>query len=134
VNRPRRPALLWVLVALLSAEFLLMAALAAIAVIGVAEGGAGSLAGGVALAIIVILAALALGAMVIGAIRGQAWIRAAGIVWQILQIAVGIGALQGALAQPVWGWPLVVVGVVAFILLFTPPVVAATRRRDDDAL
>jgi hypothetical protein len=134
VNRPRRPALIWVLAALLTAEFLLMAALAAITVVGVVEGGAGSLAGGIALAIIVILAAVFLGAMVIGALRGQAWIRAAAIVWQVLQIAVGVGALQGALAQPAWGWPLIVVGVAAFVLLFTPQVVAATRHRDDSAL
>jgi len=97
-------------------------------------GGAGSLASGVALTVIVALAAVWLAAMVIGALRGQAWIRAAAVVWQVIQIAVGIGALLGALAQPWIGWPLVVVGVAAFILLFTPSVVDATRHRDDTAV
>ena len=134
VNRPRRPALLWVLAVLLTAEFVLMAVLAVVIVIGLADGGAGSLGGGIALAIIVVIAAVSLAAMVVGTVRGQSWIRAAAIVWQVLQIAVGIGALQGAVAQPAWGWPLIGVGVVAFILLFTPSVVAATRHRSDETL
>jgi hypothetical protein len=134
VNRPRRPALLWVLAALLTVEFLLVAALAVVSVIAVAEGGAQTLASGIALAIVIVIAAVWLGAMVVGAVRGRAWIRPAAVVWQVLQIAVGIGALQGALAQPAWGWPLIVVAVAAFILLFTPPVVEATRRREDSAV
>lgn len=134
MNQPRRPALLWVLVGLLTVEFLLVAALAVLSVIAVAEGGAGSVASGIALSVIVVIAAIWLGAMVIGAVRGQAWIRAAAVVWQVIQIAVGIGSLLGALAQPWIGWPLAIVGAAAFILLFTPSVVAATRRRDDTAV
>jgi hypothetical protein len=134
VNQPRRPPLLWALAALLTVEFLLVATVAVLAIVSVATGGSGAAASGIALAVIVVLAAVWLGAMVVGALRGQAWIRAAGIVWQVIQIAVGIGTLLGALAQPWIGWPLVIVGVAAFILLFTPSVVNATRRRDDAAL
>jgi hypothetical protein len=134
VNPPHRPALLWVLVGLLTVEFLLVAALTVLTVVSLVEGGAGSLASGIALTVIVALAAIWLAAMVIGALRGQAWIRAAAVVWQVIQIAVGIGALLGALSQPWIGWPLVIVGVAAFVLLFTPSVVAATRRRDDTAV
>ena len=43
-------------------------------------------------------------------------------------MAVGVGALQGQVAQPGWGWPLIIVAVVVFLLLFTKPVVAATTR------
>jgi hypothetical protein len=121
-------------VGLLTVEFLLVAALTVLSVVSLVEGGAGSLASGIALTVIVALAAIWLGAMVIGALRGQAWIRAAAVVWQVIQIAVGIGALLGALSQPWIGWPLAIVGVAAFILLFTPSVVEATRHRDDTAV
>jgi hypothetical protein len=134
VNRPRRPALLWVLAGLLTLEFLLVAGLAVVSIVAVAQGGSSQLASGIALSVIIVLAAVWLAAMAVGAVRGRAWIRPAAIVWQILQIAVGIGALQGALAQPAWGWPLIVVAIAAFILLFTPQVVDATRRRDDHAV
>jgi len=121
-------------VALLTVEFLLVATLAVLSVVSVVQGGSQDLAGGVALAVIVALAAVWLGAMVVGALRGQSWIRAAGIVWQVIQIAVGVGTLLGPLGQPWLGWPLVIVAVAAFVLLFTPSVVEATRRRDDTAV
>ena len=134
MNPPRRPPLLWVLAALLTVEFLLVATLAVLSVVSVVQGGSQDLGGGVALAVIIALAAVWLGAMVVGALRGQSWIRAAGIVWQVIQIAVGVGALLGPLGQPWLGWPLVIVAVAAFVLLFTPSVVEATRRRDDTAV
>jgi hypothetical protein len=134
VNAPRRPALLWVLAGLLALEFLLVAALAVLSIVSVAQGGSGSAASGIALAVVVVIAAAWLGAMVIGTVRGQAWIRAAGIVWQVIQIAVAIGILVGPLGQPLLGWPLVIVGIAAFILLFTPSVVTATRHRGDTAV
>lgn len=134
MKAPSRPALIWVLAGLLTLEFLLVAALAALSIASVAQGGSGSLGGGIALSVIVVIAAVWLGAMVVGTVRGQAWIRAAAIVWQVLQIAVGIGLLLGSTAQPLLGWPLVAVAVVAFILLFTPAVVGATRRRGDTAV
>ncbi len=132
-SAPARP-LLWLLIVLLAAEFVLVAVLAVVSVVLLTSGASGDLTSGVALAIVIVLAAIGLGATVVGAIRGRSWIRAAAIVWQVVQVAVGIGALQGAVAQPVYGWPLIAVAVVAFILLFTKPVVAATSRGTDDAL
>ncbi|HXR44536.1 MAG TPA: hypothetical protein VN759_07000 [Pseudolysinimonas sp.] len=134
MTAPRRPALLWLLIAILTAEFLAVAALAVVSIVLLVTGSAGDFASGIALTIVIVLAALGLGATVVGAVRGRSWIRAASIVWQVLQVAVGIGALQGAVAQPVYGWPLIIVAVVAFILLFTRPVVAATSHRSEDAL
>jgi hypothetical protein len=131
VEARRRPPLVWVLAALLTLEFLLVAALAVLAIASVAQGGSGGLASGIALAAIIVLAAIWLAAMVVGLLRGQSWVRAAGIVWQVIQIAVGVGILG---SQPAIGIPLLVAAVLAFILLFTPSVVAATRRRDDTAV
>jgi hypothetical protein len=134
VNAPQRPVLLWVLASLLTLEFLLVAVLAVLSIVSVGEGGSGNVGSGIALAVIVVIAAVWLGAMVIGTLRRQAWIRAAAIVWQIIQLAIGIGVLVGPDAQPLLGWPLVAVAVAAFILLFTPTIVNETRRRGDTAI
>jgi uncharacterized membrane protein len=101
-----------------------------LSIVALVQGGAEDLASGIALTVIIVLAAIWLGAMVAGTVRGRPWIRAAGIVWQVIQIAAGVSVLLGTLAQPWIGWPLVVVGAAAFILLFTPSVVDATRRGD----
>jgi hypothetical protein len=134
VNTTRRPGLVWVLAGLLGLEFLLVAVLAVMSILAIGDGDTASVGSGIALAVIVVIAAVWLGAMVIGTIRGQAWIRAAAIVWQLIQIVVGIGVLVGPDAQPLLGWPLVVVAVAAFILLFTPTVVNGMRRRGDSAI
>ena len=129
VSTARRPALFWLLVVLLSIEFLGVAALAVVLLIETLTAPSASIGGGIALTVIGIVAAAWLGAIVVGALRGQAWIRAAAIVWQVLQVAVGVGALQGQFAQPAWGWPLIVLAAFVFLVLFLKPVVVATSRR-----
>ena len=62
-------------------------------------------------------------------LRGSPWVRGATVVWQVLQIAVAVGAFQGFFARPDIGWLLLVPALAALVLLFTPPVVA----RDDEA-
>lgn len=131
MNSARRPGLLWALIALLTLEFLALAALAVTLLVEVLVAPATSVASGIALTIVAFIAAAWLGAIVVGTLRGQAWIRAAAIVWQFLQVAVGVGALQGTVAQPGWGWPLIVVAAVVFLLLFAKPVVAVTSARRD---
>lgn len=131
VSTARRPALLWVLVVLLSIEFLGVAALAVVLLIETLTAPSASVGGGVALTVIGFIAAAWLGAIVVGTLRGQAWVRAAAIVWQVLQVGVGVGALQGQVAQPAWGWPLIVLAAFVFLLLFLKPVVELTSVRRD---
>ena len=131
MNSARRPALLWALIVLLAVEFLAVAALAVTLLFEVLTAPASSVASGIALTIVGIVAAGWLGAIVVGTLRGQAWIRAAAIVWQFLQVAIGVGALQGTVAQPAWGWPLIIVAALVFLLLFAKPVVAMTSVRRD---
>ena len=130
MTTPPRPALFWVLLVLLTAEAVFIGLLAVTLIFEVLTAPADSPASGIALAVLAVLATGWMVAMVVGALRGQAWIRGSAIVWQILQLAVGIGALQGAVAQPAWGVPLIVVSGVTLLLLFVPSVVAATSRRD----
>jgi hypothetical protein len=87
---------------------------------------------GVALVVLAFLAVAWIVAIVVGVLRGQAWTRAASVVWQVLQGAIGIGAVQGALGgvvPPNLGWPLVVVAVAVLLLGISKDVVAATSAR-----
>jgi len=129
VSIARRPALLWLLIVLLAIEFVAVAALAIVLLIETVTGPSAIVGGGIALTVIALVAAAWLGAIVVGALRGQSWIRAAAIVWQVLQVAMGVGALQGQFAQPAWGWPLIVLAAVVLLLLFVKPVVAQIPRR-----
>lgn len=125
----RRSPLVAALAVGLAAECGLAAAAAVVVLVGLLTQPPASPAGAVALVILAIIAAVALGAMVLAVLQGRAWVRAAAVVWQLLQLAVGVSALTGAGGQPALGWPLIVLAVVVFLLLFTPPVVAATSAR-----
>jgi hypothetical protein len=119
----------WVLVVLLAAEFALVAVLAVTLVVELLVARAASLPSAIALTVLALIAAFWLGAIVIGALRGRAWIRGAAIVWQVLQFAVGAASITGQFAQPAWGWPLVITALVAFALLMSRPVAEAIARR-----
>lgn len=129
----QKPALLWALIVLLIGEFLLVAGLAVTLLAELLVATPVSFASAVALTVLAVIAAAWLGAIVVGTLRGQAWIRGAAIVWQVLQFAVGASAISGTFSSPAIGWPLVVVAFVTFVLLFTKPVVDATSRREERA-
>jgi hypothetical protein len=90
-----------------------------------------SLGTGLALLVLAILVVIVLAAVLRGIWQGRAWVRAATVVVQVLIFAVGVGALQGAFAQPGWGWPLISIGVVGFGLLLSKPVAAWLNRTGD---
>ena len=129
----QRPPLFWVLIVLLFGEFLLIAGLSVTLLIELLIATPASFPSAVALTVLAFAAAVWMGAIVVGALRGQAWIRGAAIVWQVLQFAIGASAISGTFSTPAIGWPLVVVAVVAFLLLFAKPVVDATSRREERA-
>lgn len=122
--------MLWALIVLLAVEAALVVGLAALLVVEVLGASASDPGSGIALAVLAAIAAAFVVAILVGVLRGQAWSRSAAIVWQVLQLAVGVGALQGAVAQPAWGWPLILASLAAGVLLFTRPVVAATSARE----
>jgi len=126
VKNPARPPAFWGLAALLVIELAAAAVVAIVLLVDLVAAEPASLATALALTVLVLIAVAWMAATVVGLLRGQAWVRASAIVWQVLQFAIGLGALQGSFAQPAWGWPIVVVSVVTFVLLFTPPVVRAT--------
>lgn len=118
------------LLVLLALEFLLVAAVVGALVIELLVAPATSVASAIALTVVAAIAAVWVGAILVGAWRGRAWSKSAALVWQVLQFAVGLGALQGAFAQPAWGWPLLVASVVGFVLCLSRPVAGALTKRD----
>lgn len=125
----RTPAVL-LLVVLVGLEALGMAGVTALLVVDLLTSTPASLASAVALIALAALATVFLGAVVRGILRGRSWVRPAAVTWQVLQIAVGVGSLQGADARQDLGWGLIVPSVVVLVLLFTRSVILATRRRD----
>jgi hypothetical protein len=89
-----------------------------------------SLASAIALTVLSIAATVWLAFIVVNIMRGSPWVRGATVVWQVLQLAVAVGAFQGFFARPDIGWLLLVPAVVVLVLLFTPPVITATSRRE----
>ena len=119
------------LLAVLGVEFAGVLALGILLLLEVLTQPPASLPTALALVVLAALTAVVLGAVLLGVWRGRAWVRAAGVVFQVLLFAVGVGALQGALAQPGWGWPLIIVAVVGFVLLVARPTAAWLSGRDE---
>lgn len=131
VSESRRPAAFWALIVLLIAEFVLIAVLAVTLLIEVLVARAASLPSAIALTVLAFIAVAWLGATIVGALRGQAWIRGSAIVWQVLQFAIGAGSISGTFSTPAIGWPLIAVAAVAFVLLLSRPVADAVAKRPD---
>jgi hypothetical protein len=111
-------------------EFAGALALAILLLVELVTTTATSLGTGLALLVIAALVVAALGAALRGIWQGRAWVRAATVVAQVLIFAIGVGALQGAFAQPGWGWPLIAIGVTGFVLLMSKPVAGWLTERD----
>jgi hypothetical protein len=126
----RRPALLWLLIALLTAEFLLMAIVSVVLAVQVAASQADSLAAGLAILVLALVSTVWLGFIAVAAFKGRAWMRGASIVWQVIMFAVGIGCFQGLTATSAIGWALVVPAVAIVVLLVSKPVRDRTMNRD----
>jgi hypothetical protein len=75
-----------------------------------------------------VLAAALLVLVGIGSLRGRPWSRTSGLVWQVVQLLVGLYAFQGQGAQPGLALIAIVPAVVVIVLLFTRPVREATAR------
>lgn len=115
---------------LLTAEFLLMVVVSLVLTVSVFGTRADSIAAGIAILVLALVATVWLGFIVVAAWNGKAWMRGASIVWQVVMFAVGIGCFQGLTASPPVGWALVIPAVLVVVLLVSPPVVQATVHRD----
>jgi hypothetical protein len=91
---------------------------------------AASIASAIALTVLVVIAAIFVSAIAVGMARRAPWSRGAALVWQLVQLAIAVGAFSGATAQPGWGWAILAPTLVALVLLFTKNVMAMLRRPD----
>lgn len=88
-----------------------------------------SLASAVALAAVAAIAAVWVAVIAVNVVRGNAWVRGASIVVQVLIIAIAVGSFQGQGAEPGLGVALLVPAIVVLVLVFSKDVVAHTSRR-----
>ncbi|WP_426519894.1 hypothetical protein ACPPVQ_06725 [Diaminobutyricibacter sp. McL0618] len=125
---PARPPLLIALAVLLFLEAAGAVALVVWLGFELASASPESVAGGVALVLLAVLAAAWILLTAVSTLRGRSWVRASAVTWQVLQIAVAIGSFQGLYARPDLGWALLVPAVVGIVLALSPSVVRATTR------
>ena len=126
---PRRPVLLLALAVVLGLEAIVASAVTVWLIFELLTTSPSSFASAIGVLLLSLGLAVALWAMVVGLLRGAAWVRGAALTWQLLQIAVAVGCFQGVFAVPSLGWALLIPAVVGILLLMSPPVVEATRRR-----
>lgn len=89
-----------------------------------------SFASALVLTVLSAIAAVWVSLIAVNTLRGASWIRGAAVTWQILQIAVAVGAFQGFYARPDIGWALLLPAILVIVLLFTKSVMLATRRTE----
>lgn len=124
----RRHPLLVALAVIVFAECALMGVAAVYLIVELLVDVPTSFASAIALTVLVVIAAVWLAVIGVNTLRGAPWVRGAIVTWQILQIAVAVGAFQGLFARPDIGWALLIPAIAALLLLFTRPVVSATTR------
>jgi hypothetical protein len=114
---------------LVGLEALGVVAVAVWQVVALAGGDTESTMSAVALIVLTVLGAIAVGAFAVGIWRGWSWGRSGGLVTQLMIAAVAVGAMTGTDAHPLIGVALIVPPVVVFVLL----IVVARRAAADRA-
>lgn len=119
------------LVTIIGAEAALMAGVTIFLGYELATQPTTSVATAIALLVVAAIAAFWLVALTIAMWRGRSWTRGGALVWQFLQVAVGVGSIQGFLPRPdIASW-LLIPAIVAIVLLLTPSVSEHLARHDD---
>ena len=126
----RRPAPVWALAVILGVEALLVLAYFVTVVVDLFRGDASDVVNGIAWAVVAFVAVLWVGLCAVGTLLGRSFVRALAIVWQLLQIAIGVGCLEGYVGTAWAGWLLIVFGIAGFILVILPATNRALRGAD----
>jgi uncharacterized membrane protein YhaH (DUF805 family) len=130
VNERPKPALLYVLAALILLEGAALAAATIYLVVEIFVGDPRSVSTAIAYAVTAaVITALVL-VVAWAALRARPWIRGATVCIAVLQLLVAYSIL--ITKEPTLGWVLAVPAIVLLILLFTRPVLRATARPSRD--
>jgi hypothetical protein len=127
----KRPPLLTVLAALVAIEALGVSAYAAWFGTQLFVAPTASLAGAVFLLALFVLMAVWLWALTIGLIRMRTWTRSGALVWQTIQVVVGVSMMSAEGGWVAVAVVLIVLGLIAGALIFTPRVMKAISRQRD---
>ena len=130
VGSARRSPALRLLALLLFAEAALLIAVTLWFIYEMVTEQPASFASALVLTLLSGIAAVWVTLIAVNTLRAASWIRGAAITWQILQIAVAVGAFQGIFARPDIGWALLIPAILVIVLLFTKSVMLATRRTE----
>ena len=134
VNESRRPTTLIVLTIIVALEAVALVAATIWLAVEIAVATPESLATAIALTATSAVVAAGVAWLAVGLARLRKNVRGGVLVWQILQAAIGIGALQSIFARVDIGWALLLPSIVGFVLVLTPSVSAAlghTREADE---
>jgi hypothetical protein len=130
VSDTRRTPLVILLVIILAAQSAFMVVITVILGIDIARAEARFPATALALTGLVALVVVWLVAMTAGVWRARAWTRGSVLVYQFLQLAVGVGSLQGFVPRPdIASW-IIIPSVVGIIIVLTPSVTEYLSHRD----
>jgi len=131
VNERPKPALLYLLAALILLEGVALAAAAIYLVVEIITQPHDSLSSAIAYAVTTAIAAALVIVVARATIAGRPWIRGATVCIAILQLLVAYSILITNV--PILGWVLAVPALALLVLVFTKPVLRATARpsRDD---
>ena len=122
-----RPALAG-LAAVLAVEAVLVLVATVATIIQFAAHGARVEADGIAFIVCLVIGFLWVGSAAVGVWLAQRWARGLTITWQLIQLVIGVGAIEGLLAGPLVGVVLLVLALAGGVLVITPPVTRALRR------
>lgn len=114
----------------LGIEAVLVLGATVLTVVQFASQGAQLVADGIAFVIALVIGCLWVGAAAVGVFLGRSWSRGLTITWQLIQLAIGVGAIEGLLGGPLVGIVLLVLGLLGFVLVLAPGVTRSLRRAE----
>jgi len=126
----RRPPQVTLLVILLAGQTALMVGVTAYLVLSLLRAEAQFPAVAVALIVLVLLVAVWLVAMTVGVRRGRAWTRGSVLTYEFLQLAIGVGSVQGFIPRPDIGWWVIGTAVTGLVLILSTPASQYLSNRD----
>lgn len=131
---PARPSrAVHVVSVLVGLEAIALAAAVVVLLIDVVTLTPASLASAIALIVLTAVAALWVAWIAVSLHRGASWSRGGALFWQLIQLTIALGALQGAFAQPLIGAAIAVPSLAVIVLLFTRSVMQHTRRPERES-
>jgi type III secretory pathway component EscS len=126
----RRSPLVTLLVVLLAGQTALIVGATVYLVVGLVQADAQFPPTAFALTALVILIAVWLVAMTVGVHRGRAWTRGSVLTYEFLQLAIGVGSVQGFTPRPDIGWWVIATAVGGLVLILSTPVTTYLDQRD----